>query len=124
MKLLEIIQDEIDSVYDEGKKYFPKLKVIDNRFYLNYPKNKGSFSLGSFKDYIFRYKRDNTLRWMQKQGNVSNIKYAEATGSLYFKFNNKNIRISDHKKQFDGEDILIQWNTSPVDIANQVKSLK
>lgn len=123
IKLLEIIEDEIEAVYNEGKKYFPKLKVIDSRFYLNYPKNKGSFSLSGFKTHIQHHKRDNTLRWIQKQGKVTNIKYAD-TGSLYFKFNDKNMRISNHKKPFDGEDILIKWNTQAVDISQQIKSLK
>ena len=105
-------------ILDEGKKYFPKLKEIDGRYYLNYPKNKGSFSESGFKNHLVAYKIEKVIDWL----NAKNITYSNSSQSVYFTLNGKNFRISDHKKSFDGIDITIKWNT-PIEDIMQNKTL-
>ena len=103
---------------EEGKKYFPKLKEIDGRYYLNYPKNKGSFSESGFKNHLVAYKIEKVIDSL----NAKNITYSNTSQSVYFTLNGKNFRISDHKKSFDGIDITIKWNT-PIEDIMQNKTL-
>lgn len=109
--------EDVEKILEEGKKYFPKLKLIDTRFYLNYPQNKGSFSIGGFKTCLVLYKIQQILKWLEKKTKIQNLYFSKATISAYFETNNKQVRISDHKKSsFEGLDILITWDTSSKDI--------
>lgn len=128
LPLFEELSDEFENVYQEGKKIFPKLSIRKvngvKRFFLNYPKNKGSFSLNSFKKEIVRQKIKKIYTWLNEKRLVKKINWSQTTLSIYFKFKDKNIRISDHKKNsFEGVDILIKWDTTGVEIANIFKSI-
>jgi hypothetical protein len=57
-----------EEVFYEGVKYFPKLKIIDDRFYINHPKNKGYFSKTGFVYHLAEYKIKATLEWLKKKG--------------------------------------------------------
>jgi hypothetical protein len=118
-------------LFDEGKKFYRKLSfkkipnkttgVITTRVFLNYPKNRGSFSVGSFKNHIIDIKIKKTIDWL---GNklIKNLNYSKTTSSVYFNYNNKNFRMSNHRKNsFNGIDILINWDTSPQEIVNHFK---
>lgn len=115
LRVIESLKEEGDSgsneLFIEGKKYFPKLKEINGRYYLNYPKNKGSFSENGFKNHLTAYKIEKVLERLTAE----NIYYSRSSQSVYFTLNGKDYRISDHKKKsFDGIDITINWNT-PID---------
>lgn len=118
-KYLENGGDIKNPLLEEGKKYFPKLKEIDGRYYLNYPKNKGSFSENGFKNHLVNYKIEKVLEWIK----AKNINYSKSTQSVYFTLNGKEFRVSDHKKKsFEGIDITIKWNT-PIEDIMQSKTL-
>lgn len=112
---------KIDDVLNIGKKYYPKLKLIDNRFYINYPKNKGSFSFSGFirllltdiGDYIF-----NSLKHK-----INNLYKANTTNSIYFSIGSAKFRISDHKKgSFDGNSIIYNLYTDIDKLINKINS--
>lgn len=74
MKLLVIFEEilsELDILTNEGKNLYPKLRVIDvngkPRFFLNYPKNKGSFSIAGFKNYLGSEKIKRTVDWLNRK---------------------------------------------------------
>jgi hypothetical protein len=115
MKLILLIEEELttykygikynlEDVINIGKIYYPKLKVIDSRFYINYPKNKGSYSFNSFISLLLSDYIDYLL--LNLKGKVDNLIKSNTTNSIYFEKNNTSYRISDHNKNnFNGKDI-------------------
>jgi hypothetical protein len=131
-----MIQGEIDNevigVYNEGKKYFPNLSVRNvsthndsiekPRFFINYKKNKGSYTVESFKKHLTYYKIEKTFKWLQQKGKITDYNHSLSTQSIYFKFNGIPVRISDHKSSNTGKFIEVKWDTSPEDILKTAKS--
>ncbi len=124
---------ELQRVFNEGKKFFPKLKMFNAktkndpnpklRFFENYPKNRASFSLGGFKAAIASKKTLSIVEWLGKAG-VNDVSYSKTTNSVYFSINNTKVRISDHgSKAFEGVNILITWDTNPLEIINKLYEL-
>lgn len=118
--LRESLESEADAVLMEGIKYFPKLKmritttrtnnVPEPRFFSNYPKNKGSFSIGAFKKYLAVYKILQIEKWLKNKS--IKIISSNTTHSIYFNYNGINFRLSDHKSnRNDVTDIIIKWDT-------------
>lgn len=125
-EVLSNSQEYID-VFNEGKKFFPKLRLdyttlsggkkLHLRFFLNYPKNKGSFSLGGFKNHLTFEKISMIKRWLIAKGiNLEVSKSIVKSGSFYF-FNKENqqIRVSDHlpKKNDTRPNLIVTWDTKP-----------
>jgi predicted GH43/DUF377 family glycosyl hydrolase len=109
-------------LFDEGKKSFPKLQEIGGRYYLNYPKNKGSFSEEGFKTHLTSHKIVKIVQWLKDKGILVN--YSKSTMSVYFSWNGKYFRISNHgKKAFEGFDILVDWSTDIDSVVNRVGAL-
>ena len=113
-------------LYDEGKKFYPKLQFktmkdkyngkVTVRAFTNYASNKGSYSMGSFKSAIINFKIRSVIKWL----NPTDINYSNSTNSVYFTYNGQNIRISDHKKNsFNGKNIILNWFTTSQEIADQ-----
>lgn len=126
--LRENLNDFEDKLFDEGKKFYPKLRFIkvkdkysnkeNLRAFTNYPKNKGSYSLGSFKNAIAVFKIRKTIDWLKDKG-ISELNFSKSTNSVYFTYKKKTFRISDHKRNdFNGTSIIINWNTTPEEIVN------
>ena len=112
-------EDIGDELFIEGRKYFPKLKKIDDRYYLNFPKNGGSFSWNGFKNHLINHKIRKIMEIIKEY--IINDNYSNTTQSVYFKMNGKDYRISDHKRgSFDGIDIIIGWKTSIEDVVNNI----
>jgi len=119
---------DLEELYAEGKKFFPKLlfkekKGSDNeiRAFVNYPKNKGSYSISSFANTLTSIKLGKLSSWLREKG--FKVVVSNTTNSIYFKHNGIDVRISDHgKKTFDGINILFRWNTTGQDIVNQLKN--
>lgn len=115
-----IDSNENELLYNEGKKFYPKLKIIDNRFYVNYPKNKGSFSVSGFKNLLTNKKIRAVVEWLSKKHQIDNLNFSSTTNSAYFKINSIDYRLSDHrKKSFNGVDLTITWDTKSEDIRNK-----
>lgn len=132
--IFEEVTDELTMLYHEGKKFFPKLKlkVVGTkvqeeptpRFFLNYPKNKGSYSVYGFKSLLVHEKINKLLDWLNSKFLIKDVNRSRTTNSVYFTLNGKYIRLSDHKKNsFVGKDILINWNTSGEEIKNLILSI-
>lgn len=139
-KLFEEIFDEINKeyvdVFNEGKKIFPKLKLdyttisggnkLHLRFFTNYPKNKGSFGLNSFKKYLIDEKINKVKKWLLSKGieievSKSRTISGHLSGSFYFKNKeNKEIRISNHQPKTHDlrPNLIINWDTQPDIIKN------
>jgi hypothetical protein len=131
--LRENIGINTDPLYIEGKKYFPNL-VLKNtathyditekpRFFINPKRNKGSYTYNSFKNILAAEKRNKTINWLKDKGKVDNFVSSMSTNSVYFTFNGKPVRISDHSKETEAIDIIIKWDTQIFEIINQLKSL-
>lgn len=116
-----------DDLFNEGKKFYPKLrfiKVADKytgeeklRVFTNYSKNKGSYSLNSFKKTLAIIKIGKTVSWLTTKKNVKNLTFSKSTNSVYFDINKKKFRISDHvSNNFNGVSIIIKWYTTPQEI--------
>ena len=119
------MNEYLDELHAEGKKFFPKLLFLKKgdeiRAFLNYSKNRGSFSIGSFEKLLAGEKISLIAKWLAKKG--YKITYSNTTNSFYFKFDDVDVRVSDHgKKSFDGINILVRWNTNSSDIASQLRS--
>jgi hypothetical protein len=115
------IKYDINYILDIGKKFYPKLKLIDDRFYENYPKNKGSHSIGGFINILL----SEYLKYIYEnlKGIVKNIILSKTTNSIYFKIGDINFRISDHKNsKFEGRDINYNLYTDINDLINQIKN--
>lgn len=113
------VKYSIDDVFKIGKIYYPNLKIIDGRFYQNYPKNKGSHSLNSFisllSSHYINYIYNNL------KGKVNNLTISNTTNSIYFKIGNIDFRISDHKTNyFNGNDIRYNLFTELNTLLNKV----
>ena len=122
-----------DPLYLEGKKFYPNL-VIKNtttrndtiekpRFFKNPRKNLGSYSYNSFKNILVDYKINRIVRWLETKGLVTNFIPSKTTNSVYFTFNGKKLRISDHAKKSDSVDIIIKWDTQSSEIINQLNQI-
>jgi hypothetical protein len=125
--LRESFTESVNDLYIEGKKFYPKLKFLEVkdkytgkvnlRAFTNYPKNKGSYSLGTFKTALTVFKISKTVEWLRKNKNINDVVYSKSTNSVYFNYKNKNFRLSDHKKNsFNGQSIIVQWYTTPQEI--------
>jgi hypothetical protein len=120
-------------LYIEGKKYFPNLSVRNvsthydltekPRFFINYKKNKGSFSYNNFKNRLSSKKIEKTINWLKDKGKIDDFIVSMSTNSIYFTFNGIPVRISDHPKESKGIDIVIKWDTQSSDIIEQLKTL-
>jgi hypothetical protein len=128
-----VLDSHYQKVFDEGVKYFPKLKCLSTiirntttpqiRFFNNYPKNKGSNSLEGFKKQISNYKMNKIIEWIKKKGDVKNLRPSMSTNTYYFSFNNKEVRISDHNSsKFEGTNFIIKWDTTPEEISVLIKT--
>jgi hypothetical protein len=122
-----------DPLYIEGKKYFPNLSVRNvsthydltekPRFFINYKKNKGSYSYNSFKNMLTNHKINKTTKWLNNKGKMDDFNASISTNSIYFTFNGIPVRISDHPKKSNGVDIIIKWDTQSNEIINQLNKL-
>jgi hypothetical protein len=122
-----------DPLYIEGRKYYPNLSVKNvathyditekPRFFKNYKKNKGSFSYNSFKNILTSTKINKTVDWLKAKGKVDDFVSSISTNSIYFTFNGVSVRISDHQKEFNGINIIINWDTQSSDIINKLNEL-
>jgi hypothetical protein len=115
------IKYDVNDILDIGKKFYPKLKLIDDRFYENYPKNKGSHSIGGFINILL----SEYLKYIYEnlKGIIKNIILSKTTNSIYFKIGDINFRISDHKNsKFEGRDINYNLYTDINDLINQIKN--
>jgi hypothetical protein len=122
-----------DPLFIEGKKYFPNLSIrsvttnFDSiekpRFFLNFKKNKGSFSYNNFKNTLSSKKINKTFEWLKDKGNIDKFVSSMSTNSIYFTFNDTPVRISNHPKESNGVGIVIKWDTQPEEIMNQLNSL-
>jgi hypothetical protein len=136
MKLLEslhrIINESInDELFRIGQKYYPKLRLmptstklspdkVEDRFFINYPKNKGSFHPNQFKKLIISHIIDYVLNNLDKK-QISKLVYSNTTTSVYFSYKGHGYRISDHPKNSDTyRDIVIDYNTDPSEILSQI----
>jgi hypothetical protein len=126
------LNQEYNDVFIEGQKIYPKLKILmattksdavpKPRFFLNYPKNKGSYSLHGMKMDIAKHKIDLVINYLTKHG-VKDIVKSISTNSLYFTLNNKKFRLSDHgRRDFEGVNIVVLYNSSPLEIINKIYS--
>ena len=124
---------ENDPLYIEGKKFYPnlKIKIIGThydptpkpRFFINPRKNKGSFTYNSFKNKLTTDKIIKTFNWLRDKGKVYDIKSSISTNSIYFVFNGKQVRISDHPKENSEFSIIIKWDTQSSEIIEQLNTL-
>jgi hypothetical protein len=133
--LMEDVQNNnITALSEEGKKYFPKLKIADvilkarenpeTRVFFKGNIKGGSFSIGGFKNYLASYKIYKVADWLAKKGKLKDLVYSRTTNSIYFTMGGFPIRISDHKKgSFEGFDILVTWNTTPQEIVAKIKDI-
>lgn len=122
-----------DPLYIEGKKIFPNLSVRNAstghdpepkpRFFINYKKNKGSYTYNSFKNMLAGEKRNKIISWLSNKGKIDDFVGSMSTNSVYFTFNNKPVRISDHPKESDAMDIIIHWDTQMSDILDKINVL-
>lgn len=72
--------------------------------------NRGSFSEVGIKNHIISLIIELLFKLFKTHG-VTDVRAAMYTHSIYFNFNEKNIRISDHVKPFAGITCLVKWNT-------------
>lgn len=122
-----------DPLYIEGKKYFTNLSVRNvsthydltekPRFFINYKKNKGSFTYNSFKNHLTSKKIEKTIDWLKDKGKIDDFVGSITTNSIYFTFNGVPVRISDHQKETNGVQIIIKWDTQSTEIIEQLKKL-
>ena len=135
MNLINILNEHLNDqeavlLYNEGKKLFPKLILkFDTpkyhglpRFFYNYPTNKGSFGASTFKHQLIQKKIELIMKWLTDKGYTKDINHSIRTNSKYFTINNHNVRLSDHKKHFDGVDAIIKWDTSAKEIIDYILS--
>lgn len=119
-------------LYHEGRKFYKKLsfrkmpnKITGEesiRVFKNYSRNKGSYSVMKFKHELIDVKIRKTIEWLGKNL-IGDLNFSKSTHSTYFTYKGKNIRMSDHKKNdFNGIDILINWDTTSQEIVNQFKT--
>lgn len=123
-----------DPVYIEGKKIFPNLSVrnastshdpeLKPRFFVNYRKNKGSYTYNSFKNMLAGVKINKLVAWLADKGVISHFESSMSTNSVYFRFNNKGVRVSDHpSKKHEGFEIIVHWDTQMSDILDKINEL-
>ena len=122
-----------DPLYIEGKKYYPNLSIRNvgtnydltekPRFFINYKKNKGSYTYNSFKKTLTTKKITKTLEWLKDKGKIDDFVGSISTNSIYFTFNDLPVRISDHPKESNGVDIIIKWDTQSNEIITQLNEL-
>jgi hypothetical protein len=128
------IPDEefMKKLFDEGKKFFPNLKFefttlsggkkLNLRAFQNYPKNKGSHSIGSFVNILTGVKIKYIAKWLSEKG--FKIRYSNSTNSFYII--EPKIRVSDHKQkdEFFGTEIIVKWDSQAQDIVDEMKHKK
>ena len=135
-------------LYKEGKKFYPKLEIIDPKtnekydpqkqsqitlwddynkdfkVYTRYPKIKNPYSIGGFQKVLTTDKIGKVLAWVQRLG-AKKINHSKTTNSVYFTLNDISFRISDHRNfnqnRFNGHNIHVSWNTTGKEIYNQLK---
>lgn len=135
MKLFEEVNNEINRLYDEGKKYFPELKYMkvilrrtgkeERRFATNWPTNRITHNPDEFKKYLSLIKIRKTVKWLSLHGEVKDIRYSKSSVSAYLTFNGKTVRLSNHPTNFKVDiDVLIDWDTPPNKVVEIFKELK
>lgn len=136
MKLLEIyLEGKYDDLFKEGLKYYPHMR-IDYSTNLNDPKdelrvfpfrkNKGSYSIGGFRNDIRYRKLRDIYKHLQIMNGVNDLYFANQTNSIYFTLNNKVVRISDHnpsKLRPNNIDIRFGFSTDVGDVIKQIESI-
>ncbi len=90
---------------EEGKKYFPYCRVINtitksdsiphDRVFTKL-KNKGSYTIKGFEKAIIGEKLTKIANSLRNKGIF--VQLSNTTNSLYFHYNDKNYRISDHDR--------------------------
>ena len=131
----EILESsELSAVHAEGLKYYPKLRYFETtlrndptpstRFFTNYPKNKGSYSIHQFKAHIVHVKIDLIMKWLAGRYKLTNVVRSMTTSSVYFNINGTSIRISDHDStRFDGSKFTLTWKDDPSIVFDSIKQL-
>lgn len=116
------IHPEIDEIFRIGKLYYPKLQVRDGRLFINWPKNKGSYSPGSFKKHLADMKIRKIGTMLKDDG--FQMHHSMTTSSIYVKLpNQREIRISDHPStRFFGTNITVNWKHNIADVYLKVKA--
>lgn len=110
---------DVQDVKGEGELYYPKMQIIDGRVFVNYPKNKGSYSIDSFKKHILDLKLDRISNLLLSKG--IKVRNSQTTVSRYIKFRDREIRISDHpNRHFYGLDIRVNWKEKVADMFNKI----
>ena len=126
-------ESEFLAVHSEGVKYFPKLKYFETtlkhstepvtRFFVNYPKNGGSYSIGQFKGFLAYTKIELVLKWLSQQYRITDQVRSMTTHSVYFKINGTDIRMSDHNSgKFEGSSFIITWKDDPQTAFEAIKN--
>jgi hypothetical protein len=129
------------SLFDEGRVYYPKLKIeniichpnkLGKRFVLS-PDSDISYSPDGFLRHLTDIKMKNILNVFKSSGVVSNI-IETPKASTYFTFFDSRIRLSDHTKPYsynvdsnlaEGIDVRVYWNTTVHDaVADIMREIK
>jgi hypothetical protein len=111
MNYEQVIPQKSEVLFEEAaKRVYKHFKQVGDLYRIS-KKNKGLHRIGIVKNEITCANIKRVVDFAKENG-AENIVYAQLTDSVYFSFNGKSYRISNHpKKAFEGVDILISWNT-------------
>ena len=101
---------ESELILKHGRGLFPVLIYKEGHGYKISKRIKGYHKANVIKSDIVRRKIEVIKNWHIKQGAIL-VDYSMTTKSIYLTYNNAPLRISDHKKEFEGGQIIVSYDT-------------
>lgn len=92
---------------DEAKKYLPRCHYVDGKYSIS-KRQKGLHSERVVMSLLVEKKIQKVL---DNYPNAINVNFSKSTKSVYFEIESTSYRISNHTKDFEGEQIIIKWDT-------------